>query len=38
MPCGESQEGLPIGLQLVAPPGREQTLFRVGSALEDALA
>jgi aspartyl-tRNA(Asn)/glutamyl-tRNA(Gln) amidotransferase subunit A len=38
LPCGISQSGLPIGLQLVAPPNREDTLFRVGSALEDALA
>jgi aspartyl-tRNA(Asn)/glutamyl-tRNA(Gln) amidotransferase subunit A len=36
MPCGFSEEGLPIGLQLVAAPGQEETLFRVGAALEDA--
>jgi aspartyl-tRNA(Asn)/glutamyl-tRNA(Gln) amidotransferase subunit A len=36
MPCGFFA-GLPIGLQLVAPPHRENTLFRVGAALEDAL-
>ena len=27
MPCGYSVEGLPIGLQLVAAPGEEETLF-----------
>jgi aspartyl-tRNA(Asn)/glutamyl-tRNA(Gln) amidotransferase subunit A len=37
MPCGFSDEGLPIGLQLVAAPGEEETLFRVGAALEDSL-
>ena len=37
MPCGVSPEGLPVGLQLAAPPGGEETLFRVGAALEDAL-
>lgn len=37
MPCGFSDEGLPIGLQLVAAPGGEETLFQAGAALEDAL-
>jgi len=37
MPCGVSDAGLPIGLQLVAAPGEEETLFRAGAALEDAL-
>ena len=36
MPCGFSELGLPIGLQLVAAPGQEEMLFRVGSAFEDA--
>jgi aspartyl-tRNA(Asn)/glutamyl-tRNA(Gln) amidotransferase subunit A len=36
MPCGFSDEGMPIGLQLVAAPGEEETLFRVGAALEEA--
>ena len=35
MPCGFSDEGLPIGLQFVAAPNQEETLFRVGAALED---
>jgi Asp-tRNA(Asn)/Glu-tRNA(Gln) amidotransferase A subunit family amidase len=38
MPCGFSDAGLPIGLQLVAGPGNEGVLFRAGAALEDALA
>jgi len=34
--CGLS-EGLPVGLQLVGPQLSENTLFRVGHALEQAL-
>jgi aspartyl-tRNA(Asn)/glutamyl-tRNA(Gln) amidotransferase subunit A len=37
LPCGFSKEGLPIGLQLVAPPRQEDTLLQAGAALEDAL-
>lgn len=37
IPCGFSDAGLPIGLQLVAAPNQEETLFRAGAALEDAL-
>jgi aspartyl-tRNA(Asn)/glutamyl-tRNA(Gln) amidotransferase subunit A len=37
VPCGLS-EGLPIGLQLIGPQFSENTLFRVGHALERALA
>jgi aspartyl-tRNA(Asn)/glutamyl-tRNA(Gln) amidotransferase subunit A len=37
MPCGFSDAGLPIGLQLAAAPGDEETLFLAGAALEDAL-
>jgi aspartyl-tRNA(Asn)/glutamyl-tRNA(Gln) amidotransferase subunit A len=36
VPCGLS-EGLPVGLQLVGPQFSENTLFRVGHALEQAL-
>jgi aspartyl-tRNA(Asn)/glutamyl-tRNA(Gln) amidotransferase subunit A len=36
IPCGLS-EGLPVGLQLVGPQLAENTLFRVGHALERAL-
>ncbi len=37
MPCGFSGSGLPIGLQIVAAPRQEDTLFQAGAALEDAL-
>jgi aspartyl-tRNA(Asn)/glutamyl-tRNA(Gln) amidotransferase subunit A len=37
IPCGLS-EGLPVGLQLVGPQFAENALFRVGHALEQALA
>ncbi|MGH3113015.1 MAG: amidase family protein, partial [Gaiellaceae bacterium] len=36
IPCGLS-EGLPVGLQLIGPQFSENTLFRVGYALESAL-
>ena len=36
IPCGLS-EGLPVGLQLIGPQFSENTLFRVGHALEQAL-
>ncbi|MGZ4389003.1 MAG: Asp-tRNA(Asn)/Glu-tRNA(Gln) amidotransferase subunit GatA [Gaiellaceae bacterium] len=36
VPCGLS-EGLPVGLQLVGPQFAENTLFRVGHALEQAI-
>jgi len=36
IPCGLS-EGLPVGLQLIGPQFGENTLFRVGHALERAL-
>ena len=36
IPCGLS-EGLPVGLQLIGPQLSENTLFRVGHALETAL-
>ena len=37
IPCGLSQ-GLPVGLQLIGPQFSENLLFRVGHALERALA
>src|SRR5215213_3787812 len=37
IPCGLS-EGLPVGLQLIGPQFAENTLFRVGHALEHAIA
>jgi amidase len=36
LPLGWSEEGLPIGVQLVAPLGREDILLRVASQLEQA--
>jgi amidase len=36
LPLGTSSEGLPIGVQLVAPFGREDVLFRIASQLEAA--
>jgi len=36
LPSGFSSAGLPIGLQLVAPPQQEDTLLQAGAALEDA--
>ena len=37
IPCGLS-DGLPVGLQLIGPQFGENTLFRVGHALEQAIA
>jgi aspartyl-tRNA(Asn)/glutamyl-tRNA(Gln) amidotransferase subunit A len=36
IPCGLS-EGLPVGLQLIGPQFSENTLFRIGHALEGAI-
>jgi aspartyl-tRNA(Asn)/glutamyl-tRNA(Gln) amidotransferase subunit A len=38
MPCGFTKSGLPLGLQILGGPRQEDLLFRVGAALEDALA
>lgn len=38
IPCGRSAEGLPIGIQLVAPPGGEATLVSVGRLVEAVVA
>ena len=38
LPCGFTQSGLPIGLQILGPPRQEDALLRIGAALEDALA
>jgi aspartyl-tRNA(Asn)/glutamyl-tRNA(Gln) amidotransferase subunit A len=37
LPCGFSEAGLPIGLQLAAAPHQENMLLRAGAALEDTL-
>lgn len=37
VPCGFTAAGLPVGLQLVAAPGREAVLVALGCALERAL-
>ena len=34
MPCGETPEGMPIGLQMVGRPFEESLLFKLGEALE----
>lgn len=34
VPCGVSSEGLPIGVQLVGPPLKEERLLQLGYALE----
>lgn len=36
LPCGFSKTGLPIGMQLIAKPFAEETLFRAGHAYEQA--
>ncbi len=36
IPCGFSREGLPIGLQFLAKPFDEETIFRVAYAFEQA--
>jgi amidase len=37
LPLGQSRDGLPIGVQLVAPYGREDLLFQVAAQLEQAM-
>lgn len=37
LPCGWSKEGLPVGLQVIAGPGREDIIFSVAGRLEEAL-
>lgn len=36
IPCGFTNAGLPIGLQILGAPRAEDTLLRVGAAIEDA--
>ncbi|MDH5493541.1 MAG: amidase family protein, partial [Myxococcales bacterium] len=37
MPCGKDAAGMPVGLQLIAPPGAEERLLTVASTLERVL-
>jgi len=37
IPCGFSKYGLPLGLQILGPPRAEDTLLKIGAAMEDAL-
>jgi len=37
LPLGESREGLPIGVQIVAARGRDDLLLRVAATLEQAM-
>lgn len=37
MPCGKNRQGLPVGLQLIAPHWKESTIFNAGDFLEKAL-
>lgn len=36
VPCGVTSDGLPVGLQIVAPPGREDVVVALGAAVERA--
>jgi aspartyl-tRNA(Asn)/glutamyl-tRNA(Gln) amidotransferase subunit A len=36
LPCGFTEDGMPIGMQLVGRPFSESTLFRLGHAYETA--
>jgi aspartyl-tRNA(Asn)/glutamyl-tRNA(Gln) amidotransferase subunit A len=38
MPCGFTQAGLPVGLQILAAPQQEDKLLGIGAAMEDAMA
>ena len=37
MPCGEDEEGMPVGLQLMGPAFSEAKLYRAAYALEQEL-
>src|SRR5579864_8139006 len=38
MPCGFSEAGLPLGMQLLGAPRAEVTILKIGAGIEDALA
>ena len=37
LPCGRDGNGVPVGLMLMVPPGDEERLLRLGSAIEPVL-
>jgi amidase len=37
LPCGNTADGLPVGLQIVGPPGADALVFALAAALERAL-
>lgn len=37
MPCGSLEDGLPVGIQLIAKPGNDQLLLEIAASLEAAL-
>lgn len=37
LPCGRDDHGIPVGLMLVAPPGWEERLLRMGAVMEPIL-
>jgi aspartyl-tRNA(Asn)/glutamyl-tRNA(Gln) amidotransferase subunit A len=36
LPCGFTQSGMPIGMQILGPPRGEDIIIKVGAAIEDA--
>ena len=38
LPCGRDGNGIPVGLMLMAPPGDEERLLRLGAAIEPVIA
>ena len=38
LPCGRDGNGIPVGLMLMAPPGEEERLLRLGAAIEPVIA
>ncbi len=38
LPCGKDDNGIPVGLMLMAPSGWDERLLRIGSALEPILS
>ena len=38
LPCGRDGNGIPVGLMLMAPPGEEERLLRLGAATLHVIA